>query len=66
MSENKFELDDGEKIALIQIALDTYDDYTDDYSRVERIREILKQKLNRSLICCSNVYHLSVQIFYTL
>ena len=43
MSENKFELDDGEKIALIQIALDTYEDYTDDYSRVERIREILKQ-----------------------
>ena len=43
MTEEKFDLRDDEKLALIQIALDTYDDYTDDYSRVNRIREIMKQ-----------------------
>ncbi len=41
--EEVFELSETEKLALIEIALTTYDDYTDDYSRVERIREIMKQ-----------------------
>ena len=38
-----FELSEEEKLALIKIALDTYNDYTDDYNRIERIREIMKQ-----------------------
>lgn len=38
-----FQLRDDEKIALIQITLDYYDDYTDDYSRINRIKEIMKQ-----------------------
>ncbi len=38
-----FALSNEEKLALIEIAINTYDDYTDDYDRVKRIREILKQ-----------------------
>ena len=43
MTKEKFDLSDEEKIALINIALLKYDDYTDDYNRIERIREIMKQ-----------------------
>ena len=41
--EDKFELNEDEKLALIKLCLDTYGEFIDDYYRVERIREIMQQ-----------------------